>query len=74
MGHETALRLLLLLLLGPSLVTYTNQAEVRGPFRGQIVDQETGRPIEGAVVLAVSAIFFVTLAISRLPRGRRAPA
>lgn len=25
--------------------------EVRGPFRGQVVDAETGKPIEGAVVV-----------------------
>jgi zinc transport system permease protein len=31
-------------------------------------------PTGGAVVLAVSAIFFVTLAISRISRGRRVPA
>ncbi len=68
MRHALALRLFALLLLGPPVVASASQTEVRGPFRGRIVDRETGRPIEGAVVLAV----WETRAFSPLGHGGQA--
>ncbi len=49
----------LLLLWGVGCVTVGSAQEKWGPFRGQIVDAETGQPLAGAVVLTVwwEAIF-----------------
>jgi hypothetical protein len=40
-------------LLGVLATGCQNGPDVRGPFRGEIVDADTGRPIAGAVVVAV---------------------
>lgn len=35
------------------IISYVQNSSHWGPFRGQIVDAETGRPIQGAVVLVI---------------------
>ena len=41
-----------MLLTGPGF-GHSNPAFAGGPYKGRVVDSETGRPLEGAVVLAV---------------------
>ena len=36
-----------------SMLAIVGPAEAAGPWRGQVVDAETGQPLEGVVVLAV---------------------
>jgi hypothetical protein len=47
MAMSTAMALLSVLLIGLFLST---PAQAAGPCRGQVIDKETGKPIEGAVV------------------------
>ncbi len=41
-----------ILAIGPGLCTGFGAAEGAGPWRGQVVDAETGQPISGVVILA----------------------
>jgi len=44
--------LLALLFTVASLVAWSEPAAAAGPWRGQVIDAETGKPLEGVVVLA----------------------
>jgi hypothetical protein len=48
-----ALRMIVNVMLSIVSLFMPSQSEAAGPWKGQIVDKETGQPIEGAVVLAV---------------------
>jgi hypothetical protein len=54
MRRRWAPRSLIAICLGAGLSACgTPAGEVRGPFRGQLIDAESGQPIAGAVILAI---------------------
>jgi hypothetical protein len=53
MSHRWGIGVLVVLALSTGLAADASARNERGPFRGQVVDVETGAPIEGAVMLAV---------------------
>jgi hypothetical protein len=53
MSHRWGIGVLVVLVLSTALAADASARNERGPFRGQVVDVETGAPIAGAVMLAV---------------------